>query len=149
MKRPFVNDAPQSERRATIQNDQRVARDVSTYVDHVHEDSGGRYWKQTPSMTVGSRPLVEYPALPSNSPWHHDPVPPEEPLGVDLSAAPIVGEPHEIAASLGEANSGDVGHLLPKVVDSASPGGERSAGRVPPASSAPSPSLKRKRRRHA
>jgi hypothetical protein len=63
---------------------------------------GGRYGAISKTNVVGSR--VEYPKLPVNNPWHHDPVPPEESLGVDISAAPVVGEFYEVQASLREAN---------------------------------------------
>jgi hypothetical protein len=32
----------------------------------------------------------QYPAQPANSPWGADPVPPEPPLGIDISAVPDV-----------------------------------------------------------
>ena len=116
------SELSQDEKRDTLQNDRRV-RDASAYVDHVHDDNdGGRFKNQTTRITVGSRPLVEYPALPPNSPWARDPVPDEPPIGVDLSAAPIVGEPHEIATSLGKANLDDVGDSFLQVADGASPG---------------------------
>jgi hypothetical protein len=38
-----------------------------------------------------------YPQQPPNSPWHHDPVPTEPPLGINVNAVDI-GEP--IAASI-------------------------------------------------
>jgi hypothetical protein len=105
-KRPFINDAPQSVRRAVTENDRRVHK--ATYYAHAaSEAAGGRFARQTQSMTVGSRPLVEYPVLPASSPWHRDPVPAEEPLNVDLSIAPIVGEVFEVEKSLAESPSGE------------------------------------------
>jgi hypothetical protein len=50
-------------------------------------------------------PLPEYPKLPESSPWSHDPVGDEAPLGLDISAVPEVGEAFEIAASLANSAS--------------------------------------------
>lgn len=45
-------------------------------------------------------PLPVYPALPENSPWHHDPVPMEEPLGYSVEDVLPVGELFEVEASI-------------------------------------------------
>jgi len=76
----------------------------STYHSHTHDDAGGRFAKQSPQYVIGSTAIPQYPAQPGSS-WSNQAaaVPAEEPLGVDLSAAPIVGEPHEVAASLDKA----------------------------------------------
>jgi hypothetical protein len=58
----------------------------------------GRWAK--PAQVTGSEGAVHMPRLPENSPWSCDPVPPEAPLGIDVSETPIVGEPHEVEASL-------------------------------------------------
>jgi hypothetical protein len=76
----------------------------STYHSHTHDDAGGRFLKQSPQYVIGSTAIPQYPTLPQSSPSNQAvAIPPEEPLGVDLSAAPIVGEPHEVAASLNKA----------------------------------------------
>jgi hypothetical protein len=114
---PYDNQTPQAVRRATLLNDQRA----STYVDHVHDDtSGGRFAKVTPSTVTGTGPVPLYPTLPANSPWHHDPVPAEEPLSFD-NAAPIVGEVFEVQRSLAEACDGT--DLPPSLSEPALPGG--------------------------
>jgi hypothetical protein len=122
MKDAYHNDASPAERLAAHQNDERV-RKGGTY----HEFA--RFAAERKQRVVGSRPLVEYPAL----------LPAEEPLGVDLSVAPVVGEPHEIAASLGEAHSNALGVLPSNVADGALPGAAQRADAVldrPPASPA-------------
>ena len=51
------------------------------------ETAGGRFGKQegsTPTV-VGSEPIVRYPELPADSPFHHDPVPDEPPLGININ----------------------------------------------------------------
>src|SRR5262249_22556732 len=122
------NDASQSERRAVLKND-RAAGTYFAFAAAEADAIRGRFAAQSKARVVGSEPAVNYPALPADSPWCHDPVPDEMPIDVDVSAAPIVGEFHEVAASLGKANSDD-GRLLPKIVDSALPGDERSAARL-------------------
>ena len=86
----FKNDSSQAERKAFVKD---------TFHSRTHDESGGRWQKQTPTNVIGSSP-VSYPKLPASSPWSCDPVPPEEPLGIDVSESPIVGEHHEVEASL-------------------------------------------------
>ena len=81
----------------TKQNDRRVrARDASTYVDHVHDDSGGRFAKH-PSTVIGAQPVVEYPAAAT---WTRNRLPDELPLGIDINAQEPVGTHAEIEQSL-------------------------------------------------
>jgi hypothetical protein len=86
----FKNDASQAERKAFVKD---------TFHSRTHDESGGRWQKQTPTNVIGSSP-VSYPRLPASSPWANDPVPPEEPLGIDVTEAPIVGESFEVEQSL-------------------------------------------------
>lgn len=80
--------------------------------------------------TVGSEPAVRYPRLPSSSPWHSDPVPPEEPLGFDISAQEPVGTLAEIERS-----------LLAEEIETSSPSTASALVALPAAPpSAPSPS---------
>jgi hypothetical protein len=62
------------------------------------ESQIGRF-NNNDTIVVGSHSGPIYPALPSSSPWHHDDVPPEEPLGYSVEAVEPVGNPDEIAAS--------------------------------------------------
>jgi hypothetical protein len=100
---------------------------------------------QPPRHVVGSTAVPRYPAGPN---WSADPVGLEPPTGTAIDQMEPVGEPHEVAASLGEAHPADAGRLLPSVAGSVLPGDERSAASPSAASSAPSPPQKRKRRRH-
>jgi hypothetical protein len=97
---PYHNNSPQSVRRAIAKNDRRVHANRSTYGDHTHDDSGGRYLKQTPSTVIGSEPIA-YPRLPENS-WANQGavVPPEPPLGVAIDQMEPTGEFYEVQASL-------------------------------------------------
>jgi hypothetical protein len=45
-------------------------------------------------------PTAQYPRLPANSPWASDPVPAEEPLGLDVNVLEAVGTAAEIERSL-------------------------------------------------
>jgi hypothetical protein len=87
----FKNDSSQAERKAFVKD---------SYHNRYQDEAGGRWQKQTPTQVSGKDPATLYPKLPTTSPWSGDPVPPEEPLGIDVSEAPITGEPHEVAASL-------------------------------------------------
>ena len=86
----FNNNSSQKEREQFVKD---------TFHSRTHDESGGRWQKQVPTQVNGTNPATLYPKLPSNSPWSGDPVPPEEPLGIDVTESPIVGEPHEVWAS--------------------------------------------------
>jgi hypothetical protein len=86
----FKNDSSQAERKAFVKD---------SYHTRYQDEAGGRWQKQTPTQVTGKDPATLYPKLPTSSPWSSDPVPPEEALGIDVSEAPIVGEPHEVLAS--------------------------------------------------
>jgi hypothetical protein len=60
----------------------------------------GRFAKPENSKS----PLPVYPRLPESSPWHHDPVPPEEPLGYSVDAMEPVGSQQEVQASIDRLN---------------------------------------------
>jgi hypothetical protein len=89
----FSNNSDQKERRAVLKND------ATTYLGHTHSDLGGRFAATAPLNVTGASP-ISYPKLPASSPWSCDPVPPEEPLGIDVSETPVVGEYAEVQASL-------------------------------------------------
>jgi len=88
---------------ATMKEKQQVLRDTmfSRAKADLDLENQGRHAKPT---AVGG---VEYPRLPSSSPWHQDPVPNEEAYGEDISQAPIVGEVSEVNASLTALASAD------------------------------------------
>jgi hypothetical protein len=93
----FRNDTSQRERTEVLRNDRRA----STYLDHTHDDEGGRFSK--PRQVIGVD-AIEYPRLPENS-WTNDPVPNEPSLGHAIDAQEPVGEVGEIEASLGAATA--------------------------------------------
>ncbi len=72
---------------------------TSTFLDHVSNDSGGRYAAIGKPTVIGRDP-AQYPKLPASSPFAADPVGVEPPTGVDINAMEPVGEPFEIEASL-------------------------------------------------
>jgi len=79
---PFNNnDADQQTRREVLKD---------TYLSRAQAEAemslGGRFKKQTQTQITG---VPQYPRQPISSPWHSDPVPPEEPVGVDIE---FVGE---------------------------------------------------------
>jgi hypothetical protein len=98
---PYQNESSQSDRRKTLENDREVR--ASTYLQqaqaNVDEDRGGRYAATGSSPRVTGASPISYPQQPSNSPWHHDPVGDEPPLGYSVEDHDAVGERHERAGS--------------------------------------------------
>ena len=115
-----ADDIPQSERRRIIAEERRLR----TYHGHaqsaVDEDKGGRFaYSGSPATVTGSSP-ISYPAQPENSPWHHDPCPPEPPLGFSVDEMKPVGEPLERGPpSTTAPDVEDDGGRPPRVVGSA------------------------------
>jgi hypothetical protein len=129
--RPYRVDATQKEKLAILKNDQRV-RSGSTFLDHTHSEEGGRFAK--PTNVIGSTPTPQYPMAAPN--WSVDPTGVEPPLGYDINEVAIVGEPHEIRASLDDTaatNVADVASPCGEVVVSSSElAGEADASSVEP-----------------
>jgi hypothetical protein len=59
--------------------------------------AGGRFAGQTKTTIVGAMPQANYPAA---SHQQTDVVPPEAPIGIDVSAVEHCGQPFEIEASI-------------------------------------------------
>jgi len=92
-----ADEISQAERRRIMAEDRR-GRTYFGQAQHADDDLGGRYAKVHSTTITGSSP-ISYPAQPSTSPWHHDPCPPEPPLGFSVDEMEPVGEPHERTAS--------------------------------------------------
>ena len=138
-----------ADRLAVHQNDERVRRG-GTYHDIAASEAGalgGRYGAVSKTGVIGSGPT--YPRLPASSPWaERDPVPDEPPIDIDVSAMPIVGEPHEVAASLARSQSGEGIDPPAASPPSASPDGGAGSGVPQPkgaVETAPPASRRRKR----
>ena len=57
----------------------------STYFAHTHDETGGGRFGAISNPTInGSEPIVRYPELPASTSFHHDPVPAEPSLGVEI-----------------------------------------------------------------
>jgi hypothetical protein len=98
-------------KREVLENERRLKQEAasarSTFLDHAATSAmdayGGRYSSiamNNPPNVVGRTPVPQYPKLPPESPWHHDPTSPEEPLGWSVNDTPVVGEPHEQSPTL-------------------------------------------------
>ena len=107
----YSNETTQAERKAIVKNDSYFARQ-----SNAADDAGGRFAKLTPATITGSTLAPQYPSLPANSPWHHDPVAATEPLGFSVNAMEPVGTQAEIEASIPTLNS-PVGRALPAAVE--------------------------------
>jgi hypothetical protein len=142
------NDSSQAERRAILRNE----REVGTYHAFAAGEAGvvgGRFAARERSAVTGATPAPQYPTLPVNSPWATEPVGQERPLGFSVDEMIPAGEPHEVTASLGEANLDAAGQLLPEAVEQASPSSGAGSGVIqpsPPFETAPLLSRKRRKR---
>jgi hypothetical protein len=96
---PFNNDASQAERKRVLENDRKVSSYMAHATANVDEDRGGRYAATGSSPTVTGATPISYPTQPSHSPWHHDPISDEPPLGYSVEDHDAVGEQHERAGS--------------------------------------------------
>jgi hypothetical protein len=81
-----------SERHETTQ-DRRVGTTYSAMTGVVNPSAGGRFAREALPTVITSG--QQYPRQPPNSPWAYDPVPREEPLGVDVNAMEPLGGPPE------------------------------------------------------
>ena len=88
-----ADEISQAEKRRIMAEERRMRTYHGHAMDADHE-MGGRYAKVHSTTVVGSGP-VQYPAQPPTSPWHHDPCPPEPPLGYSVDDVEPVGEVHE------------------------------------------------------
>jgi hypothetical protein len=88
------------ERREVLENEKRLqgssSGQGSTFLQHTHNDVGGRFAAISSPVVVGTKQIPQYPA----AFFQRDPVPDEPALGIDINEMPPVGEPHELAASI-------------------------------------------------
>jgi hypothetical protein len=92
----YRNKATQREREEVLRNDR-----ANTYAGRAQAEADeiqGRFSQREKATVIGIG-AIEYPQLPENS-WTNDPVPPEEPLGIDVNYVEAVGEKFEVDASL-------------------------------------------------
>src|SRR5262245_60143674 len=103
--------------------DQQTRRQVlkDCYLNRAQAEAdmaaGGRWKNQNPTSVTGA---PSYPRQPSNSPWHSDPVPPEEPLGYEIDAQPELGGAPALPCAA-TATPDDGGTAPPKGRDSPLP----------------------------
>jgi hypothetical protein len=96
----FRNNASQRERAEMLKLDRRNATMHGRALTELDQLMQGRFSK--PSEVVGATGAPEYPAAAA---WTQDHLPPEPPLGLDVSAVEPVGEPHEVQASVRRAGA--------------------------------------------
>jgi len=103
--KPYQNNVSQADRAATLQNDRRVQKDTfhSRQIAGESQLPRDRFFNENKSQIMGAY-LSQYPKLPADH-WSNQTaaVPPEESLGFSVEEVPVVGEPHEIEASLERA----------------------------------------------
>ena len=103
MQKSFYNFATQAEKARMLQEERRLREEPpapTTYHAMARHgvDLGLDGGQSQGGYVVGSHPFMDYPG--AASPWSGPQPPSEEPLGVALGDAPVVGEPHEVAASI-------------------------------------------------
>jgi hypothetical protein len=95
----FRNNASQAEREAMLKLDRRNNTMHGRALTELDQLMQGRFSK--PTEVVGTEP----PIYPAAAAWTQDHLPPEPPLGFDVSAVEPVGEPFEIERSRASAGS--------------------------------------------
>jgi hypothetical protein len=114
--RPFINQSTQREKEEVLRNERKLKsgdRQSTTYHAQAMaglDEPGGRFSEAR--YVSGSEPSTNMPRLPANSPWAHDPVPPEEPLGYSVNDLEPTGEAHELGFG-GQETGGNAGPHLP------------------------------------
>jgi hypothetical protein len=112
----FNNTSSQAERERELRNEQRVrGHTFQSRAIAEADDIRGRWRETHKASVVGSDSAVHYPMAAPN--WSVDPTGVEPPVGYDINEVPVVGEPHEIQASLGDVLEGG-----PQPVASPGPG---------------------------
>jgi hypothetical protein len=143
----YNNNSSQKERRQVLANDRAnigKSRDASsgTFHQFAQSEAGevqGRWAK--PAQVTGSEGAVHMPRLPENSPWAApDPSGQEPPLNIDVTEAPITGEPFEVEASQ-QPFSWMRDRPSPLSCSAGSAGGDDVAAAPTSSSAAPSTSL--------
>jgi hypothetical protein len=94
-----ADDIPQSERRRILAEERRLRTYHGQAQASIDDERGGRFAYSGNTTTVTGASPVSYPAQPAGSPWHHDPIGTEPPLGYSVDEQEPVGEPFEVAAS--------------------------------------------------
>jgi hypothetical protein len=95
---PFDNPTSQEQRAATLREMHSV----------VSPEAGGRFAHRLIEHINTRGPTLEYPRLPSGSPWSGPQVGDEPPLGYSVEDLEPTGEPHEVAAGLPLPDSADL-----------------------------------------
>jgi hypothetical protein len=88
----------QAERKEVLENDKRLREQGSTFLDHQHDEAGGRFKEVGASNVIGSTEMIAG-AYPAASSAHQTELPPEKPLGYDINAL----EPLEPSVTHGSA----------------------------------------------
>ena len=107
----------QEERKQVIANERRLRNQATTFSQFGESDAAtslGRFSAVSNATVIGSTPTpaAAYPA----AFLQHDPVPDENPLGVDINDMPPCGEPHEVRASKRSVEPSSTTDLAPSAV---------------------------------
>lgn len=103
---PFNNDSTPAER-IQVHKDTMHGRAIAEA-----NEAGGRFKTVNETTVIGATSL-NYPELPSNSPFHHDPVPIEPALGISVEDHQPVGTYSEVQQSLERLGMTGIGSSAP------------------------------------
>jgi hypothetical protein len=96
----MTDEPTREEKLRIIMEADRAVNTLAAHQALLEPGLAGRFAKESRhDFTVGKTPTVEYPRLPSNSPWQQEQPPPEEPTGYEINAMDPVGSPEEIERS--------------------------------------------------
>ena len=97
---PYSQEASREEKARILREQDRAINTLAAHQAMLDPSLGGRFAKTVAAdFTVGRDPTVEYPRLPSGSPWSQTQPPPEEPFNVDIQYVEPCGTPAEIERS--------------------------------------------------
>lgn len=102
------DEVSQAERRRIMTEERRMRTYHGQATAGIEDDRGGRYAASGSSPTVTGSSPIRYPAQPAHSPWHHDPIGTEPPLGYSVEAQEPVGEVFERSPPSAPVDGGEV-----------------------------------------
>lgn len=97
---PLSRQEEMDERKSILENDQRLRNQGTTFHQFgtsEAETPKGRFTAHDTAQVVGATPVPSYIGAPN---WAHDPVPQENPTGIDINAIEPTGEKFEVERSL-------------------------------------------------
>jgi hypothetical protein len=133
--KPFRTDATNSEKLEALFNEQKLRNaqrrnDASTFHQFAQsQDALENQGRHSKPAIIQNSPATQFPRLPETS-WPNQAavVGPEESLGFDINETPVVGEAHEVAASIEALERAQQASATSPDADAQRGGGDSSDG---------------------